>query len=66
MSRKGKYRGKKRKGRVVIKQQVTLAHKNDATRVANVDTMRYRKAPTVIPSNAVTFKVKIRKRHTNE
>lgn len=64
MSRKGKYRGKKRKGRIVIKQQVTLAHKNDATRVANVDTIRYRKAPTVtnLPTNGITFKVKVRKK----
>lgn len=64
MARKRRYRGKKRKGRIVIKEQVTLAHKNDATRVANVDTMRYRKAPTVtnLPTNGITFKVKMRKK----
>lgn len=61
MSRKGKYRGKKRKGRVVIKQQVTLAHKNDATRVARHDTISYSKTP-MPRTNGAVFKVKIKRK----
>lgn len=64
MSRKGKYRGKKRKGRVVIKQQVTLAHKNDATRVtkSNIDTIP--RMPVQMPRSASpVFKVKIRRKY---
>lgn len=64
MARKRRYRGKKRKGRIVIKQQVTLAHKNDATRVANVDTMRYKHIQGRPPASvAPVFKVKIRRKY---
>lgn len=58
-----KFKKRKRKGRIVIKQHVSLAHKADATRVARKDTIKARKAPTIVPNNAVTFKVKIRKKN---
>lgn len=65
MSRKGKYRGKKRKGRVVIKQQVTLAHKNDATRVAIRDTTcatQLKKAPFIMNDNGINMRIKIKRK----
>lgn len=58
-------RPKKRKGKIKIKQSAKLIHKNDNTRVARKDTIsayQYPQAPTVIPSNAATFKVRIRKK----
>lgn len=60
---KVKYKKGKRKGRIVIKQRASLVHKNDATRVARKDSVGARKAPTIVPNNAVTFKVKIRKKN---
>lgn len=63
MSRKGKYRGKKRKGRIVIKQQVTLAHKNDATRVAKPDMGNYPRMQSQMPrSNGMVLKVKVKRK----
>lgn len=59
-----KFKKRKRKGRIVIKQHVSLAHKADATRVARKDTIKARKAPTEtrLPTNGITFKVKMRKK----
>lgn len=60
---RGKRRGKKRGGKIVISQSAKLIHKNDATRVdrTNVDTI-----PTMhaqVPRTAApVFKVKIRKK----
>jgi hypothetical protein len=60
---RGKRRGKKRGGKIVISQSAKLIHKNDATRVdrTNVDTLG--KAPTQVPSNVVTFKVKVKRKN---
>ena len=61
---KAKYKKGKRKGRIVVKQRASLVHKNDATRVARKDSVGTRKAPTqtTLPTNAVTFKVKVKKK----
>ena len=59
-----KFKKRKRKGRIVIKQRVSLAHKADATRVARKDTVKARKAPTrLAPDAGVNFKIKIRKKN---
>lgn len=58
-------KGKKRKGgskraKITIKEKAQIIQKNDKIKVQQPDTLR--KAPTVVPSNGATFKVKIRKK----
>jgi len=58
-----KFKKRKRKGRIVIKQQVTLAHKNDATRVAKPDTTNYPRMHAQMPrSNGMVLKVKVKRK----
>lgn len=53
---------KKRKVRLKINQSAQLVHKNDRTRVARKDGLMIKQAPTRVPDNAPTFKIKIRKK----
>jgi len=57
-------RKRRRRGKIRIKKSVELKHKNDATRVSKPDTTRYPRMPlkTLIPDNAATFKIRIKKR----
>ena len=55
---------KRSRGKIKIKTGAKLVNKNDATRVAKPDTTRYPRMPlkTLIPDNAATFKIRIKKR----
>ena len=55
-------KGKKRKGKIKFKQTAMLVEKNDATRVARDDTLKKAPVKNVLPTNGITFKVKIRKK----
>ena len=55
-------KGKKRKGKIKISSSARLAEKNDATRVARADTLKKAPVKNVLPTNGITFKVKIRKK----
>ena len=55
-------KGKKRKGKIKISSSARLVEKNDATRVARDDTLKKAPVKTVLPTNGITFKVKIRKK----
>lgn len=59
-------RKKKRKvrGKIKFKQSARLVHRNDNTRVDKKDVSNLPKVKTkrVIPDNAATFKIKIRKK----
>ena len=55
-------KGKKRKGKIKISSSARLVEKNDATRVARADTLKKAPVKTVLPTNGITFKVKIRKK----
>ena len=54
--------GKKRKGKIKISSSARLVDKNDATRVARADTLKKAPVKNVLPTNGITFKVKIRKK----
>lgn len=54
--------GKKRKGKIKISSSARLVEKNDATRVARADTLKKAPVKNVLPTNGITFKVKIRKK----
>ena len=53
---------KKRKGKIKISSSARLVEKNDATRVARADTLKKAPVKNVLPTNGITFKVKIRKK----
>jgi len=54
---------RKRKRKIVFRQDVRLVQKNDATRVAKPDTLTLRKAPTRIAGdNAANFRIKLRRK----
>lgn len=54
---------RKRKRKIVFRQDVRLVQKNDATRVAKPDTLALRKIQGRPPADVgATFKVKIRKK----
>lgn len=53
---------KKRKGKIKVSQKARLVEKNDATRVARRDTLKKAPVKTALPTNGITFKVKIRKK----
>jgi len=53
---------RKRKGKIKFKQNAQLIHKKDKTDVARKDTMPKAPVKTVLPTNGITFKVKIRKK----
>ena len=53
---------KKRNGKIKFKQTARLVEKNDATRVARADTLKKAPVKNVLPTNGITFKVKIRKK----
>ena len=55
-------KGKKRKGKVKLTQRARIVEKNDATRVARADTLKKAPVKNVLPTNGITFKVKIRKK----
>lgn len=55
-------KGKKRKGKIKFKQTSRIVEKNDATRGARSDTLKKAPVKTVLPTNGITFKVKIRKK----
>ena len=55
-------KGKKRKGKIKISSSARLVEKNDATRVARDDTLKKAPVKNVLPTNGITFKVKIRKK----
>lgn len=52
----------KRKGKIKLTQRARIIEKNDATRVARRDTLKKAPVKTVLPTNGITFKVKIRKK----
>ena len=54
--------GKKRKGKIKISSSARLVEKNDATRVARADTLKKAPVKNVLPTNGITFTVKIRKK----
>lgn len=53
---------KRVKGKVKLTQRARIVEKNDATRVARRDTLKKAPVRTVLPTNGITFKVKIRKK----
>lgn len=55
---------KRNKRKITLSLSSQLIHKNDATRVyrASGDTIPKAPAKTVLPTNGITFKVKIRKK----
>lgn len=53
---------RKRKGKIKISSSARIVEKNDATRVARRDTLKKAPVKTVLPTNGITFKVKIRKK----
>ena len=53
---------KKRKGKIKISSSARLVEKNDATRVERADTLKKAPVKNVLPTNGITFKVKIRKK----
>ena len=55
-------KGKKRKGKIKISSSARLVENNDATRVARADTLKKAPVKNVLPTNGITFKVKIRKK----
>ena len=55
-------KGKKRKGKIKISSSARLVEKNDATRVERADTLKKAPVKNVLPTNGITFKVKIRKK----
>ena len=55
-------KGKKRNGKIKISSSARLVEKNDATRVARADTLKKAPVKNVLPTNGITFKVKIRKK----
>ena len=56
--KKKRYKAKKRKGRIVVSQKAKIVKKGG--QMAKKDTLP--NAPTKIPSNGATFKVKIRRK----
>lgn len=52
----------KRRGKIKVRQNVQLVHKNDKTRVERDSVGVYKKAPTKVPSNGAVFKVRLRKK----
>jgi len=58
-----KRRARKRvKGKVKLTQRARIVEKNDAIRVARRDTLKKAPVKNVLPTNGITFKVKIRKK----
>ena len=55
-------KGKKRKGKVKLTQRARIVEKNDATMVSRRDTLKKAPVKNVLPTNGITFKVKIRKK----
>ena len=53
---------KRVKGKVKLTQRARIVEKNDATRVARRDTLKKAPVKNVLPTNGITFKVKIRKK----
>ena len=53
---------RKRKGKIKISSSARIVEKNDATRVTRRDTLKKAPVKTVLPTNGITFKVKIRKK----
>lgn len=45
-----------------LTERARIIEKNDATRVARRDTLKKAHVKTVLPTNGITFKVKIRKK----
>lgn len=62
MARGVRTKKRKRKGKVKISSSARIVEKNDATRVARRDTLKKAPVKTVLPTNGITFKVKIRKK----
>lgn len=55
-------KGKKRKCKIKFKQTARLVEKNDSTSVASRNTLKKAPVKNVLPTNGITFKVKIRKK----
>ena len=60
-------KGKKRKGgskraKITIKEKAQIIQKNDKIKVQQPDTLRKAPTKTTLPTNGITFKVKIRKK----
>ena len=53
---------RKRKGKIKISSSARIVEKNDATRVTRRDTLKKAPVKTVLSTNGITFKVKIRKK----
>ena len=62
MARGDRPKKRKRKGKIKISSSARIVEKNDATRVARRDTLKKAPVKTVLPTNGITFKVKIRKK----
>lgn len=53
----------RKKRKISFKQRVRIIEKSDATKVAKPDTTGLRRAPTRVPNNGATFKIKIKRRN---
>ena len=53
---------RKRNGKIKISSSARIVEKNDDTRVTRRDTLKKAPVKTVLPTNGITFKVKIRKK----
>lgn len=62
MARGVRPKKRKRKGKIKISSSASIVEKNDATRVTRRDTLKKAPVKTVLPTNGITFKVKIRKK----
>lgn len=63
MKTRTKTKSRKRvKGKIKLTQRARIIKKNDTTLVARQDTLKKAPVKTVLPTNGITFKVKIRKK----
>lgn len=62
MANGGRRKRRKRKGKIKLSSSARIVEKNDATRVARRNTLKKAPVKTVLPTNGITFKVKIRKK----
>lgn len=60
--KKKKRKGSTRKGKITISQKAQIIQKNDKIKVQQPDTLRKAPTKTTLPTNGITFKVKVRKK----
>lgn len=61
-NKKGKKRKGSRRGKITITQKAQIIQKNDKIKVQQPDTLRKAPTKTTLPTNGITFKVKVRKK----